>query len=315
MVEKVAQFGGQRYLEAVERALIIGCGYTGGALAGRLRAAGVPVTGTSASGGAPVTGTSAGGAPAGDLSLGRLDLLEERGDLELPEAAGAVVYYMVSTLTRRYDPERRPHMRPLERCLAALARQPVAGLVYLSSTSVYGDQQGRWVDEQTPVAPLSPWGRMRVELERRVWDFGAERDLPACVVRLPEIYGPGRGPLERLRRGYVMRYPQRYSNRIHVDDLARVLDRLGRALDQPLLLVADGAPATTREVYQYAAKLLGLGSVPEAAPGAADPGTDANRRGLLSESKRCRADRLLSWLGAPLRYPSYREGLAAILTS
>ena len=161
----------------MERALIIGCGYVGAALAPRLRDAGVEVSGTSASGGP---------------GLLRLDLTAPDSGPELA-AEGAVVYYMVSTLARRYDAEARPHLRPLERCLAALERQAPAGLVYLSSTSVYGDQGGAWIDEQTPTAPQTPWGRMRVELEQRFWDFGAARGLPACVVRLPEIYGPGRG--------------------------------------------------------------------------------------------------------------------------
>lgn len=280
----------------MERALIIGCGYVGAALAARLRGAGVEVNGTSASGGP---------------GLLPLDLTAEDHDLELP-AADAVVYYMVSTLTRRYDADQRPHLRPLERCLTALERRPPAGLIYLSSTSVYGDQDGAWIDELTPTAPQTPWGRMRVELERRVWDFGAAQGLPTCVVRLPEIYGPDRGPVARLKRGYSLRYPARFTNRIHVDDLARILERLGQRLEPQLLLAADDEPAPAREVYGHTAALLGLGPVEETAP---DPGVDENRLGLMRESKRCRNARLKAWLGAPLRYPNYREGIAALVAA
>lgn len=289
----------------MQRALIIGCGYTGAALARLLRDDQIPVTGTSAGSGEdePV--------PVPGVVMQQLDLLDKTRELELPAAAGAVVYYMVATLFRRYDDRERPHLTPMRRCLAALARQPIQGLIYLSSTSVYGDRQGGWVDEQTPTRPRSPWGRMRVELEQLVWEFGAASQIPSCVVRLPEIYGPGRGPTARLRRGYQVRFPDRYSNRIHVDDLARVLRELGRRLDQELLLVCDGNPATTKEVYDFASSQLGL--PPPVAT--ADSTADANRRALLSESKRCRNDKLVQWLGVPLLHPTYRRGIAAVLAS
>ena len=278
----------------MKRALIIGCGYTGEALAGRLLPAGIQVFGTSLRG----------AGPAG-VRMRSADL-KNAEQLDLPESSAAVVYYMVSTLARIYDPVERPHMAPLEAALAGLADHDVQALIYLSSTSVYGDPGGQWVDEQTPPAPLSPWGKMRLELERRVWSWGHQRGVPACVVRLPEIYGQGRGPIHRLRSGgYTLRFPRRYSNRIHVQDLALVLDRLGHRPDQELLLVADGNPATTEEVYGYAAHILGQGAVPR---GEADL-VDENRLALLKESKRCANHRLLRWLGHELRYPSYREGL------
>jgi nucleoside-diphosphate-sugar epimerase len=279
----------------MERALIIGCGYTGQALARRLVKQGVDVT-----------GTTTGPAEAAGVRLREVDLLRD-ASLELPEAAGAVVYYMVPTLARQEAG--RPHIPPMERCLAAVGRQPVRGVIYLSSTSVYGDPQGAWVDESSPVAPRSPWGRMRVELEQAVASFGRARGVPACVVRLPEIYGPGRGPVERLRRGYVLRRPHRYSNRIYIDDLVTVLHVLGERLDAPLLLVADNEPATSLEVYTYTAQRLGLELTVDEGPAEGD----ANRRALVEESKRCRNTALLGWLGRPLGFPSYRDGITAIL--
>lgn len=283
----------------MQRALIIGCGYTGRVLAGRLVRRGVDVFGTTVSGQ---------DAPYG-VTLHALDLKNPPNPLELPAIAGekTVVYYMVSTLFRHHDPQARPHLAPLRAVLDTLAQSPPAGLVYLSSTSVYGDQGGGWVDEQTAVAPRSPWAHMRVDLEREVWAFGAEHGVPACVARLPEIYGPGRGPAARLKRGYTLRYPHRFSNRIHVDDLAMVLDRLGERLDPKLLLVADGHPATTAEVYHHAARKRGLPPPPLGEPGVTDP----NLRGLMSESKRCKTTRLQAWLDTPLAYPTYKEGLEA----
>jgi nucleoside-diphosphate-sugar epimerase len=281
----------------VKRALIIGCGYTGTALAHRLLAAGITVSATSSSG-----GTLAG------ASLARVDLMGP-DDLDLPQAEGAVVYYMVPTLARVYDEARRPHLFPLERALAALSPYPLAGLIYLSSTSVYGDRDGGWVDETTPPAPLSPWGRMRLDLEERIVAYGERRSLPICVVRLPEIYGPGRGPVDRLRRGYVLRFPERYSNRIHLEDLVETLFAMGRRLDVELLLASDNEPARAGEVYRYAAERLGLDPVPVVEEEIGDP----NRLALLRDSKRCRNARLLSWLGRPLRYPTFREGIAQLI--
>jgi nucleoside-diphosphate-sugar epimerase len=283
----------------MERALIIGCGYTGLALARRLMSCGIEVTGTS----------TTMNQPDPRLTLHQMDLLAPCTDLSLPQAAGAMVYYMVPTLFRSYDGS--SHLAPMERALTALAAQPIRGLVYLSSTSVYGDHRGGWVDEQSPPTPGSAWGRMRVELEQRIWSFGQQRGLPACVVRIPEIYGPHRGPVARLQQGYTLRFPDRYSNRIHVEDLVQVLVKLGHDVDQQLLLAADSHPATSREVYAYAARLLGLQLTVDEGPARGD----ANRLSLLRDSKRCRNTRLLQWLETPLRFPSYREGISALVSS
>jgi nucleoside-diphosphate-sugar epimerase len=289
----------------MQSALIIGCGYTGRFLARRLLARGVAVRGTTRS------GELGGGAEAG-LELVTLDLaLGHGGRTSLPRLPGVVVYYMVPTLARRYDGGARPHLGPLEAVLSGLEGHDLRGLVYLSSTSVYGDRGGGWVDERTAPAPASPWARMRLDLEERVLAFGRERGVRACVTRLPEIYGPGRGPVERLRAGWALRNGSRLSNRIHVLDLAAVLDELGERLDRELLVVSDDEPAVSREVYALAAELLGLaGSAVEAE----DEGdADENRRALFHESKRCSNAELRSWLGRGLLYPTYREGLPTCL--
>lgn len=286
----------------LQRALIFGCGYTGIELARRLAARGTPVEATSLSGGDP--GLSG-------VRVRPLDLRNPPPGLDLgAAAAGAVVYYLVSTLARELDPVARPHLAPLEAALAALGPGSIAGLIYLSSTSVYGDRQGAEVDELTPPSPDSPWGRMRVELEARARDWGRAHGVPACVLRVPEIYGPGRGPVARLRAGGVLRYPERSSNRIHVHDLAEILVELGDRLEPELLLACDDEPATSGEVYALAARLLGLTSVPL---GEEAPNTDPNLLSLQRDSKRCRNQRLRAWLGRPLRYPSFREGLPSTL--
>jgi nucleoside-diphosphate-sugar epimerase len=287
-----------------ERAFIVGCGYVGKALAAQLRAAGVAVAGTSASGEAAIPG----------VAIARVDLrAPPAGGLDFGAAAeGAVVYYLVATLARQLDAA-RTHLGPLDAALAALARRPLAGIVYLSSTTVYGDRCGAWVDEKSPTAPDSPWGEMRVDLERRVREWGTAHATPACVVRVPEIYGPGRGPVARLRANpgrYTLRHADRFASRIHLDDLVTVLEELGRRLEPALLLACDDEPARSGEVYTLAARLLGLPAVPRAV---GEEPADPNLRALARDSKRCSNARLRAWLGRPLRYPTYREGLPATL--
>jgi nucleoside-diphosphate-sugar epimerase len=289
----------------MKSALIIGCGYAGSFLARRLLARGVEVVGTT-------LGGAAGG--PGSPELLSIDLRSTRVP-RFPELCGLVAYYMVPNLERAYDGEARPHLRPLEAALAGLAGLDLRGLVYLSSTSVYGDRRGGWVDERTPPAPGSPWGRMRLDHEERVLGFCETRKVAACVVRLPEIYGPGRGPVARLRAGYVLGNGSRVSSRIHAMDLAEVLDELGERLDRRLLLACDDEPAPARDVYALAARLLGVELVEEEGSGGtgAPPGGDENRRALLLGSKRCSNAELLAWRGRPLAYPTYREGLPACL--
>ena len=278
------------------KSMIIGCGYTGARLAHMLCGKGACVYGTSLSGRA-IAG----------VQMQALDLMDVTTPLDLPEAEGAVVYYMVSTLSRDHkDPRFRQIM---ERVLDALSRASVTKLVYLSSTSVYGDLAGAWVDEDTEPQPASPWGQMRLALVRMVAEFGRAARVPTTSVRLPEIYGPGRGPLNRLKRGYQLRCPERFTNRIHIDDLVEILAKMATASSPELLLCCDDAPASARDVYALAAELRGI---PAPQEGGELP-DDVNRRGLVAESKRCSNRQLVRWLTRPLRYPTYREGLRAIL--
>jgi nucleoside-diphosphate-sugar epimerase len=280
-------FGGMK------SAFIVGSGYTGRVLAARLAAAGWRVEAASR-GGEPVAGTR----------VQAIDLLRP-APIDLEGVVGAVVYYLVPPLFRTYQAA-RPHLAPLGWLLDELRPRRIARLIYVSSTSVYGDRGGEWIDEETPPGPDSAWGQMRVDLEQVIARFGDEQGLPAQVVRLPEIYGPGRGPVQRLRRGYAPRYPDRWTNRIHLEDLVDVLHELGERDGPAQLLCSDDEPARAEQVYALAARLLGLPGVPLAAE---VEGEDENRLALARDSKRCSNARLRAWLGRPLRYPTYREGL------
>ncbi|MBP7240436.1 SDR family oxidoreductase [Amaricoccus sp.] len=183
---------------------------------------------------------------------------------------------------------------------------------YLSTTGVYGDRRGDWVDETGPLAPVSERGRWRVAAER-AW---AETGLPVEVFRLAGIYGPGRSVFDRLRAGRAQRVikPGQVFSRIHVDDIAQALaasmatPRPGEAWN-----LADDEPAAPQDVLMFAAGLLGMDPPPEIAFEAAELGPMA--RSFWSESKRVCNRRLRETLGVALRHPDYRAGLRAVLAA
>lgn len=181
---------------------------------------------------------------------------------------------------------------------------------YLSTTGVYGDHRGGWVDETTPLTPSTRRGQMRVAAEA-AWQA---LDLPLHIFRLAGIYGPGRGPFEKVRDGTARRIikPGQVFSRIHVDDIALVLQA---SIRQPrpgaIYNVCDDEPAPPEDVIGHAARLLGLPE-PEAVP-YADAAMTEMARSFYAESKRVRNDRIKSELGVALRYADYRSGLEAVL--
>jgi hypothetical protein len=195
--------------------------------------------------------------------------------------------------------------------LPALGPLPAGVWVgYLSTTAVYGDHGGAWVDEDTPPTPGTDRGQWRLRAERQ-WQAAG----PAHIFRLAGIYGPGRGPFEKVRDGSARRIvkPGQVFSRIHVDDIAAAV---AAAMDRPgpgLWNVCDDDPAPPQEVIGQAARLLGLPLPPEEAydPAAMTPMAAS----FYAENKRVRNDRMRRDLGVRLRYPTYREGLAALLAA
>ncbi len=182
---------------------------------------------------------------------------------------------------------------------------------YLSTTGVYGDHQGGWVDETTPPNPKTTRGKWRVTAESDWQDL----DISAHIFRLAGIYGTGRGPFEKLRRGTARRIVKKNQvfSRIHLEDIAQVLfASIQRPNPQGAIYnVCDDCPAPPEDVIAYAAKLLGL-PVPKAiAFEDAELGDMA--RSFYSESKRVRNDLIKTELGVGLLYPDYKSGLHAIL--
>jgi hypothetical protein len=186
-------------------------------------------------------------------------------------------------------------------------------LGYLSTTGVYGDRAGAWVDERSELRPSGARGRRRVAAEAGWLDLWRRRGLPSHIFRLAGIYGPGRSPFEALRTGTAKRIdrPGQVFSRIHVDDLASVLiASIARPRPGAVYNVCDDEPAAPESVIAHAASLLGLPAPPLVPFEAADLSPMA--KSFWDDNKRVANALVKEELGVALRYPNYRDGLAAI---
>jgi nucleoside-diphosphate-sugar epimerase len=196
----------------------------------------------------------------------------------------------------------------------AAAAPHLKWLGYLSTTGVYGDHDGDWVNEDTPLTPGTQRGRWRVRAEEQWRALADESGLALHVFRLAGIYGPGRGPFRKLRDGSARRIikPDQYMSRIHVDDIAGVLAAsIARPSPGAIYNVCDDEPSPPEDVLAYAARLLGMPAPPEISIDDADMTPMA--RSFYAESKRVANDRIKHDLGVQLKYPTYRDGLLALL--
>lgn len=269
--------------------LIFGEGFTGKHLRAALEAEGWRVTGTGRSGGA-----------------GRLAF---DGSAPLPAEALAGVTHIVASIPPgdAGDPALRLHAD----ALAALDSLEWAG--YLSTTGVYGNHDGAWVDETTPTAPTAARSKCRVQAEQAWLEWGRQAGKPVQVFRLAGIYGVCRSALDRVQAPAAQSIikPGHAMGRIHAVDIVRIV-RAGMAHPQagPVFNCADDEPAPTADVHAFAAKLLGIPPPPEVPFEQADLSPMA--RSFYADNRRVRNERIKRELGVRLLYPTYREGLAAI---
>lgn len=192
-----------------------------------------------------------------------------------------------------------------------IAARPLHWVGYLSTTAVYGDHKGAWVDETTALTPGTARGAARVAAEQAWSALG----LPLHIFRLAGIYGPGRGPFEKVRDGTARRIIKtgQVFSRTHVQDIAQVLAAsIARPAPGGIYNVCDDDPAPPEDVLSHAARLLGLPDPPAIPYETAEMTPMA--RSFYAESKRVRNDRIKADLGIKLLYPTYREGLAGLLS-
>lgn len=269
------------------RFFLFGLGFSGRVIARELVARGWQVAGTTRSGEA--------------IDLPGVEIFAFDRDHPLPAHALDGVTHLLSSV---------PPDALGDPVLDALARPALPWLGYLSTTGIYGDCGGAWVDESAPVAPSLDRSRRRAEAERRWLDLGAH------VFRLAGIYGPGRSALDNARDGSGKRIvkPGQVFSRIHVDDIAAtVLASVERPNPGAIYNVCDDDPAPPQDVVAHAYALLGKMPPPEIPWEQARATLSPMALSFYADNKRVRNDRIKAELGVKLKFPSYREGLADIL--
>jgi nucleoside-diphosphate-sugar epimerase len=281
------------------RLFCFGLGYTALALARELAAEGWRIGGT----------TRAADKRA-RLAAEGFAMHEFARDRPLEDAAAALTgaTHVLSSIApdEAGDPVLAHHLADLRRCAT------LSWVGYLGTTGVYGDRGGAWVDETGAVAPTMPRTRWRAAAERHWLASG----LPVHIFRLAGIYGPGpgRNALEAVRAGTARRIvkPGQVFGRVHVDDIVQVL-RASIARPNPgaIYNVADDEPAPPQDVIAFACALLGVAPPPEVAYDEAELSPMA--RSFYLDNRRVCNRRIKEELGVRLRYPSFREGLTAIL--
>lgn len=286
--------------KVISQLVVCGVGYTGSAIAAAAHAAGFSVTGTARD---PTSRR----APDGVTVIP----FEDAG----PAISAATHLLITAGTDEAGDPV-------LARHADAVASAPnLRWIGYLSTTGVYGDRDGGWVDEDTPPAPASARTQRRVDAETAWGGFAANRpdtNQSVDIFRVAGIYGPGRSVLDDVRDGTARRTikPGHAFGRIHREDIARAVVAAmtqNRGPGVRVLNLTDDEPAESAVVIEEAARLLGI-EPPEAVPFAqAWKRMSPMARSFWSEHRRVASAKTKAMLGIDWLYPSYREGLRAIL--
>jgi len=236
------------------------------------------------------------------------DLDKPHSLLGMPVDVGVLYYFAPPPSVGEDDPRLANFLSALEQC--GLPRR----LVYISTSGVYGDCAGAWVDEDWPVNPRSDRARRRLAAENRLAEWSLRYGAESVILRVPGIYGPGRLPVERLRRGVpVVREDESpWSNRIHADDLAQACF-LGAYQGKAgsVYNISDGNPTTMTDYFNRVADFFGLPRPPVISMEEARSSLGPSILSFLEESKRLDNRRMLNELGLILRYPVLDCGLPA----
>lgn len=279
---------------------VFGYGYCAGVLARRLVAKGWRVSGTTRN---PDTLRAIVGDGVTPHLLGR-------EGLEDPAAVLREVTHVLDTAPplERGDPLLLAHQDDLSRAPS------LAWAGYLSTTGVYGDAGGGWVDEDAALVPVHGRGQRRVDAEAAWRQFGEQAGVPVGVFRLPGIYGPGRSAFDNLQAGTAKRIFKagQVFSRIHVADVAAAVEAAMAGRIGGTFNVADDEPAPPADVVTYAAELMGVAPPPLQDFEEAKARLSPMALEFYSASRRIANRRMRERLGVAPQFPSYREGLRSI---
>jgi nucleoside-diphosphate-sugar epimerase len=290
-----------------KRAVILGCGYVGCALARALVTEGVQVTATTRS-------------PQREGELRELgvspviaDITEPATLLPLLDWEPHVVFDLVRPQPTGED---RYTVWGTRNVSQAFSRVPLEALVYLSSTSVYGQRNGDYTDEATQMDPVSPIGVARAEAETLYRELFEHDGFPVRICRVPGIYGPGRTLRQRLESGAYRRLDdaELWISRIHVDDLCTgLIAAWRRGAPGQTYLLCDDEPVTGKEYAELTASLLSLPLPPVVSREDIRHELNSSAYERRISARRCSNRRMREELGVVPRYPSVRVGIAAAL--
>jgi nucleoside-diphosphate-sugar epimerase len=302
-----------------ERVLIVGCGDVGLRCARELGAA-APLPGSGAGGPSPGRGRvrvlALTSSPGRLAELRRAGITPLLGNLDDPVSLRRLAG-LATRVLHLAPPPGQGAADPRSLALArALARRSLPqALVYGSTSGVYGDCAGAWVDESRPVRPATPRARRRVAAEQVLRRWGRTFGVPVSVLRIPGIYAPDREggtPRERLLRGtpVLRREDDVYTNHIHADDLARACVRaLWRKPAQRVFNVCDDSELLMGDYYELAAALYGLPTPERIARAEAPQRLTPMTLSFMGESRRLRNARLKRELRLKPRHADVLQGL------
>jgi len=286
--------------------LIVGCGYIGRRVAGLLRAENYPVTGCVRS-------------KESAAELERSGIQTVTVDLDQPVAKSvwahgfdAVFYFAPPPAQGERDPRVQVFLQALD------VEAPPRRIVYISTSAVYGDCQGAWISESQAANPATARGHRRLDAEQRLAAWCNDHDTQWIVLRVPGIYGPGKLPLARLRKGIPVLREQDspYTNRIHADDLSRICVA---AMKSPhantVYNVSDGHPGNMADYFFRVADAAGLPRPPTVSREEAQRVLSAGMLSFLKDSRRMGNSKMLDELAVTLQYPDLAAGLPACFTA
>ena len=240
------------------------------------------------------------------ISAHRVDLSQK--PVELPDTTECRLYYFAPPPREGVEDT---HTRNLVAGLKSAQQHP-ARIVYISTTGVYGDCQGRWIDENTPVNPQVDRARRRYDAEQQLLEYGNSHGVDIIILRVAGIYGPGKLPLKRIQEGHpvVRSDDSPFTNRIHSSDLVKIaVAAMQRGEHGAIYHACDGHPGTMAEYFSAVAQKAGLPSPPEISLQEAKDKLSPGMMSYMRESRRLSNEKTLKELGITLDYPTLESGL------